>query len=44
MQMLDRKPKSEGSGEPPEAGMSDSELAHYESLAEATGNTDQPAE
>ena len=44
MQMLDKKPQSEASGEPIDAGMCDSELAHYESLAEATGHVDQPAE
>ncbi len=44
MQMLDKKPQSEASGEPLEADMSDSELAHYESLAEATGHGDLLAE
>jgi single-strand DNA-binding protein len=44
MQMLDKKSQVEAVDEPTDAGMSDSELAHYESLAEATGHSEQHAE
>lgn len=44
MQMLDRKPQPDSPSDAVDADISDSELVHYESLAEASGHSDIPAE